>query len=63
VLTVTIDDPKIYTKPFEITETTYKWIPDQQFEEQLCVPSEAIDYMNTIGYPAGTAEGKTVKPK
>jgi hypothetical protein len=63
VLTVMIDDPKIYTKPFEATETTYKWIPDQQFEEQLCVPSEAIDYMNTIGYPAGTAEGKTVKPR
>jgi hypothetical protein len=63
VLTVTVDDPKIYTKPFEITKTTYKWIPDQTFEEQLCVPSEAIDYMNTIGYPAGTADGKTVKPK
>jgi hypothetical protein len=60
-LTVLIDDPKIYTKPFEITKTTYKWIPDQQFEEQLCVPSEAIAYMNTIGYPAGTAEGKTVQ--
>jgi hypothetical protein len=63
VLTVTIDDPKIYTKPFEITETTYKWIPDQQFEEQLCVPSVAIEYMNAIGYPAGTADGKTVKPR
>jgi hypothetical protein len=63
VLTVTIDDPKIYTKPFEITETAYKWIPSQTFEEQLCVPSEAIEYMKTIGYPAGTADGKTVKPK
>ncbi len=62
VLTVMIDDPKIYTKPYLATTTTYKWIPDQTFEEQLCVPSEAIQYMNIVGYPAGTAEGKTVKP-
>jgi hypothetical protein len=61
VLTVTIDDPKYYTQPFELVKTTFKWIPDQVFEEQLCVPSEAIDYLNTIGYPAGTSDGKTVK--
>lgn len=61
VLTVMIDDPKIYTKPFELVKTTFKWIPDQVFEEQLCVPSEAIDYLNTIGLPAGTADGKNVK--
>ena len=61
VLTVMIDDPKIYTKPFELVKTTFKWIPDQVFEEQLCVPSEAIDYLNVIGLPAGTADGKNVK--
>jgi len=63
VLTVNIDDSKIYTKPWIATTTTYKWIPDQMFEEQLCVPSEAIQYMSIIGVPAGTAEGKTVKPR
>ena len=63
VLTVNIDDSKIYTKPWVATTTTYKWIPDQTFEEQLCVPSEAIQYMSIIGVPAGTAEGKTVKPR
>jgi hypothetical protein len=61
LLTVTIDDPKVYTKPFEIVKTTFKWIPDQTFEEQLCVPSEAIQYLNIIGYPAGDAQGKTVQ--
>jgi hypothetical protein len=62
-LTVNIDDPKIYTKPFEIAEIPFKWLPDQTFEEQLCVPSEMIEYMKIIGIPAGTAEGKTVKPQ
>jgi hypothetical protein len=62
-LTVNIDDPKIYTKPFEIAVIPFKWLPDQTFEEQLCVPSEMIEYMKIIGIPAGTAEGKTVKPQ
>lgn len=60
---VTIDDPKIYTKPWVAATTTYKWIPDQTFEEQLCVPSVAIQYMSIIGYPAGTADGRKVKPQ
>ncbi len=56
-MSVTIDDPKIYTKPFEeLTNVTFKWIPDQKLEEQLCVPSEGIAYMNIIGIPAGTGE-------
>jgi hypothetical protein len=55
-MTVKIDDPKIYTQPFEeLTNETFKWIPNQEMDEQLCVPSEAIDYMNIIGHP-GTAE-------
>ena len=42
-MTVTIDDPKIYAKPFEeLTKITFKWIPAQKLEEQLCVPSEGI---------------------
>jgi len=63
VLTVNIDDPKIYTQPWKAATTTFKWIPGQTFEEQLCVPSEAIEYMKIIGYPAGTADGKTVNPQ
>lgn len=51
-LTVTIDDPQIYTKPFVITTNKFKWIPNQEDEEQLCVPSEAILYFNTIAIPA-----------
>jgi hypothetical protein len=51
-LTVTIDDPKAYTKPFVLTKEFYKWIPKQDFEEQLCVPSEEADYLKIIGDPA-----------
>jgi hypothetical protein len=56
-MSVTIDDPQIYTAPFEeLTNETFKWIPNQELDEQLCVPSEAIAYMNIIGHPGGTAE-------
>jgi hypothetical protein len=52
---VTIDDPKIYTQPFTLTTNNYKWIPDQQLEEQLCIPSQMLDYVNIIGAPADGA--------
>lgn len=56
-MTVRIDDPKIYTAPFEeLTNETFKWIPNQELDEQLCVPSEAIAYMNIIGSSGRTAE-------
>jgi hypothetical protein len=55
-MTVKIDDPKIYTSPFEeLTDVTFKWIPNQELDEQLCVPSEAISYMNIIGRPSSNA--------
>lgn len=50
---IVIDDPAIYTKPFEITTAQYKWIPTQQFEEQICIPSEMLAYRSVIGDPAG----------
>jgi len=51
-LTVTVDDPKVYTKPFVIATNKFKWIPDQEGEEQLCVPSQALIYLNTVAAPA-----------
>jgi hypothetical protein len=59
-LTVTIDDPMVYTKPFVIATNKFKWIPDQQGEEQLCVPSQALIYLNTVAAPAsqGQPNGK-----
>jgi hypothetical protein len=60
-LTVTIDDPKMYTKPFVIAKPNFKWIPKQEYEEQLCVPSEGLEYLKVIGNPAGTSDGKAVQ--
>jgi hypothetical protein len=53
-LTITIDDPKVYTKPFELGTRGFKWFPSQQVDEWLCVPSEVSEYLSTIGDPAGS---------
>jgi hypothetical protein len=54
-LTVTVDDPTMYAKPFVLGTSKFRWIPDQQTDDQLCIPSEAMVYMQTIAKPAGTA--------
>jgi hypothetical protein len=53
-LTVTVDDPKVYAKPFSLGTAYFKWIPNQQFDENLCVPSETIEYLKALGDPAGS---------
>ena len=57
-LTLTIDDPKMYTKPFVLATNRYKWIPNQEDEEQVCVPSEAIEYRKLIVVPADQDKAK-----
>jgi hypothetical protein len=57
-LAITIDDPKTYTKPFIIGNAKFGWIPQQDFEEQICVPSEMFQYLNVIANPAGEVKGK-----
>jgi hypothetical protein len=50
--TVTVDDPKYYTKPFVLLTNTYTWIPSGfpefgttgEFDEQFCVPSDMEEY-------------------
>jgi hypothetical protein len=51
-LTVTVDDPKLYTKPFVLATNKFKWIPDQRFDEQLCIPSQVLDYIDVVADPA-----------
>jgi hypothetical protein len=57
-VTVTVDDPKAYTKPFVITTSRLKWIPNQQLPEEICVPSLMQEYLSIIGDPAGDSSGK-----
>jgi hypothetical protein len=51
-VTITVDDPKLYAKPFLLGTNSFKWIPDQQFDEQLCIPSQVLDYLKYVGDPA-----------
>lgn len=51
-LTVRIDDPIAYVKPFE-TKQVFKWNPMGEVDEQMCVPSEAQAYYDAIAGPAG----------
>ena len=52
-LTVTVDDPKYYTKSFVLGTSKFRFIPPpMEMDEQLCVPSEAITYMNIISLHA-----------
>jgi hypothetical protein len=53
-LTVTVDDPKIFTKPFSLGTYNFKWIPNQELDEWLCVPSEVQQYLKEMGDPAGS---------
>jgi len=59
--TLTIDDPKIYTKPFVLAKNRFMWIPDQEEEEQLCVPSEAMEYLKLIVIPADQDQARGKK--
>ncbi len=53
-LTVTVDDPKVYAKPFALGTAHFKWIPNQELDEKLCLPSEVLEYLKALGDPAGS---------
>ena len=59
-MTVTLDDPKTYTRPWVISTGSFIWIPSQEHDEAMCVPSEASQYLDLIGVPAAVdgAKGK-----
>jgi hypothetical protein len=51
-LTISVDDPKIYVKPFVLVTNDFKWLPDQNLGEMLCIPSQVQQYLSIIGDPA-----------
>ena len=61
-LTVTIDDPKVYAQPFSLGTAHFKWIPNQELDEKLCVPSEVIEYLKALGDPAGSDPNAVGQP-
>jgi len=52
-LTITMDDPKLYTKQFFLGEEHFRWIPNQQLDDFTCIPSEVEEYLKEMGDPAG----------
>jgi hypothetical protein len=52
-LTLTMDDPKLYTKQFNLGEEHFRWIPNQQVDEFTCIPSQVQQYLKEMGDPAG----------
>jgi hypothetical protein len=52
-VSMTIDDPKMYTKPFSLGTYFFRWVPNQKIGEWLCVPSETLKYLTEQGNPAG----------
>lgn len=58
-LTVNVTDPDNYTKPFEAMKQMFQLSTHDEMEEQMCVPSEAQQYLRVIAKPA--AAGKSEK--
>jgi hypothetical protein len=51
-LTVTIDDPEMYQKPFVAMKQLLE--RGKEFDEQLCIPSEAKRYLDLMAPAAGS---------
>jgi hypothetical protein len=56
-LTVTADDPKFYTQPFQLMKANYYWRKNQEVEEELCLPSDAVEYRDKLAAPSGWGAG------
>ena len=52
-LTVTIDDPKFYTRPWTFMQANFYWVQGQEFQETFCILSEGIQYRDSLARPSG----------
>jgi hypothetical protein len=59
VLTLTVNDPKAYTKPWMGEPRTYKLRPNWELEESYCTVEDERNYFKGVTLPAGLAP----KPK
>ena len=53
-LTMTMDDPKLYTATFDLGTQYFRWIPNQEVDEFTCIPSQVQEYLREMGDPAGS---------
>lgn len=52
-LTVTVDDPQFYTQPYQLVKGRFYWKKNQDLDEVLCIPSEAVGYQQKLADPSG----------
>ena len=52
-LTLTLTDPKVYTKPWVSDRKVFKLVPKGELKEMFCVPSEEQSFNARIRNPAG----------
>ena len=62
-LTITMDDPKLYTKQFFLAEEHFRWIPNQQLDDFTCIPSQVQQYLKEMGDPAGFDLNPAPRPR
>ena len=53
MLTTTMDDPTLYTRPLKLGEIYFRWIPSQTFFNTTCIPSSLQRYLKEMADPAG----------
>jgi hypothetical protein len=53
-LTMTMDDPKLYTRPVSLGVVHFRWIPSQTFFDFTCIPSTVQRYLKEMAEPSGT---------
>jgi hypothetical protein len=53
-LSITVEDPELYQKPVNLGKYKFRWIPNQMLDERLCIPSDVIEYLKSVGDPAGS---------
>jgi len=53
-ITMTLTDPKAYTKPWATSGTmALKWSPKEVMREDVCAPSDEEKYKEEVREPAG----------
>ena len=52
-MTVTVDDPQFYTRPYQLVKGRFYWKKNQDLDEVLCLPSEAVGYQQKLADPSG----------
>src|SRR2546427_3152154 len=52
-LTMTLTDPKTYTKPWVSEKKVFKLVPNRELPEIFCVPSEEEEFNKRVRNPAG----------